>query len=82
MNAFPKPICTGCNRHPADIPGYADEAPTYFGEYPPLGGRGQPLADLYAREDGTYNSENGHFLCDQCYIAPGSPTAPGGWVAP
>lgn len=27
----------------------------------------------YARKDGTYNSTNGHFLCDVCYIKVGMP---------
>jgi hypothetical protein len=34
------------------------------------------------QEEGTYNPENGHFLCDTCYIAAGMPSAPGGWVCP
>lgn len=27
----------------------------------------------YARHDGTYNPDNGHFWCDACYIAAGMP---------
>jgi hypothetical protein len=33
-------------------------------------------------EEGTYNSENGHFLCDECYIKAGQPSSPTGWVCP
>jgi hypothetical protein len=27
----------------------------------------------YARRDGTYNRDNGHFWCDTCYIRAGMP---------
>lgn len=66
-----KPICTGCNKHPEELPCYTlllspDENP-----------------DEYVQmEEGTYNPENGHFLCDECYIKAGMPTAPNGWRAP
>lgn len=39
-------------------------------------------------EEGTYNPENGHFLCTSCYIREGMPTEPRnpetgrGWVCP
>lgn len=33
-------------------------------------------------EEGTYNSTNGHFLCDECYIAIGMPSSPTGWKCP
>lgn len=38
--------------------------------------------DDYAREDGTFNPSNGHFLCDQCYIEAGMPSSPTGWTCP
>lgn len=38
--------------------------------------------DFIMRNEGTYNSFNGHFLCDECYIEAGMPTAPNGWVCP
>jgi hypothetical protein len=34
------------------------------------------------QNEGTFNRENGHFLCDKCYIQAGSPTARGGWICP
>ena len=34
------------------------------------------------REEGTFNIENGHFLCTDCYIAAGMPSSPRGWTAP
>jgi hypothetical protein len=45
-------------------------------EYP------QRRADYVRLHEGTYNKDNGHFLCDSCYIMAGMPTAPGGWVCP
>lgn len=41
-------------------------------------------ADEYVyRHEGTLNTSNGHFACDECYIAIGQPTAPyPGWKAP
>lgn len=34
-------------------------------------------------EEGTLNSENGHFLCTSCYIKAGQPSAPfPGWKCP
>lgn len=33
-------------------------------------------------EEGTYNPENGHFLCDDCYINAGQPSSINGWRCP
>ena len=33
-------------------------------------------------EEGTYNKNNGHFLCTECYIKDRMPATPEGWVAP
>ena len=39
--------------------------------------------EQYVRqEEGTYNPENGHFLCDMCYIKAGMPSSPYGWRCP
>jgi prepilin-type N-terminal cleavage/methylation domain-containing protein len=40
--------------------------------------------DAVKEEEGTYNHENGHFLCTDCYIAAGMPSKPypQKWVAP
>lgn len=46
------------------------------------GGVEQMRADYIREEEGTYNSENGHFLCDNCYIKAGMPSSSGGWVCP
>jgi hypothetical protein len=66
------PLCTGCNKRPEDIPEYAEAA---FDD-------GISPDDYVKGEEGTYNAINGHFLCTDCYIKAGMPTAPGGWVAP
>jgi hypothetical protein len=38
--------------------------------------------DYVREEEGTYNPENGHFLCTPCYVEAGMPSGPHGWVAP
>lgn len=42
----------------------------------------QTRASYVIENEGTYNSANGHFLCDTCYVRAGMPTAPNGWVCP
>lgn len=39
-------------------------------------------ADYVREEEGTYNRETNRFACDECYIAIGMPSEPGGWRAP
>jgi hypothetical protein len=73
MTIQPVPICIGCGKCPDELKEYADAA------------REEDLSpDQYVRcEEGTYNPENGHFACTDCWIAMGCPTAPGrGWRAP
>jgi hypothetical protein len=66
------PLCVGCNKTPDQLPCYAPYA---------AGARMTP--DEYVRrEEGTYNPENGHFLCDDCYHDAGMPSSQRGWVAP
>lgn len=67
-----QPFDPRCGRHPSEIPVYVDYARDY-GLSP----------DAYVRQyEGTYNHENGHFLCDECYIAAGMPSSPTGWKCP
>lgn len=68
----PEPVCAGCGRHPGQIPEYGSA----------MTGSALAPGDYVRAEEGTYNDENGHFLCTQCYIEAGMPSAPGGWVAP
>lgn len=73
MIGQPEPRCFRCKRTPREIAEYR-EAAAVEGTTP----------EQYVRaEEGTYNTENGHFACTSCYIAIGMPTAPGrGWKAP
>lgn len=64
------PICVGCAKRPDDC-GYQ-----FFTE------EGQTATEYVIAEEGTYNRENGHFLCDSCYIKNGSPSSPRGWKCP
>lgn len=64
--------CSGCGKRPAEIAEYR-EAAMALGTTP---------NDYVRTEEGTYNSANEHFLCTECYIAAGMPSALGGWVTP
>lgn len=71
------PICTGCNKRPEELEDFADWEDEGY----------ESSDDMCRQEEGTYNPENGHFLCTPCYIKAGMPanhyTGPGsGWVAP
>lgn len=68
----PDPICQGCQRPPAEIDEYRDAAAEEL-----------ISADEYVRkEEGTYNPDNGHFLCTVCYLKAGMPASPQGWTCP
>lgn len=70
----PQMVCIGCRKSPADLDCYTLQA-----------AEEGISADAYAwREEGTLNRENGHLLCDDCYIAWGMPAGRNGqrWVAP
>jgi len=67
-----RPFDPYCKRYPDMIPEYVEAAA--YDEVTP---------DEYVRtEEGTYNRENGHFACTECYVNLGMPTAPWGWYAP
>lgn len=68
-----EPYDPGCGRFASEIPSYVDTAAEYKLTIP----------EYIKREEGTYNHETNHFLCDACYIAAGMPTASGrGWKCP
>lgn len=72
-----QPICTGCNKTPKELEDFEDWEDQGF----------ESADDMCRQEEGTYNHENGHFLCTPCYIDAGMPAnhyaGPGsGWVAP
>jgi hypothetical protein len=66
------PICVGCAKRPQELPEYTSAA------------REANVApnDYVTYNEGTFNRENGHFLCDTCYIKNGMPSSERGWVAP
>jgi hypothetical protein len=73
-------VCVGCLKEPHEIPAYTAMLVGEDGEalYP-------DEATFVWEEEGTLNTTNGHFLCDDCYIAwgqPSKPVAEGGWKAP
>jgi len=65
-------LCLGCNKSAEEIEEYVYAA------------RENELTpeEYLKQEEGTYNYENGHFLCTTCYIAAGMPSGPRGWIAP
>ena len=89
MSDEPRPFCIGCNK-------YADELPEYIGQVQAekcdSDATDEELAattvtneevNAYVRRgEGTYNRDNGHFLCTPCYIKAGMPSSPRGWRAP
>ena len=69
------PICVGCQKQPHEIREYFDaaaEEPEFY----------ENAADYVRKEEGTYNTKNGHFLCTDCYEKAGCPSTPKGWIAP
>lgn len=74
--------CAGCGKAPAEIEGYVQ---MLLGEPDEDGHQERlyPDADAFVwAEEGTLNRKTGLFLCDDCYIRAGMPSAPGGWVVP
>lgn len=69
-------ICPYCNKKPSEIEEYVEAAES----------EGTTPDEFVKTGEGTYNKDNGHFCCTDCYIAIGMPaTEPGaehGWVAP
>ena len=65
-------ICIGCGRTPNELDEYKELAEA----------EGMTPGDYVKEEEGTYNPENGHFLCTACYVKYGMPSSPTGWKAP
>lgn len=70
--------CIGCKKWAEDIEEYVHEAAhdVQEGETP------LTPSQWVAENEGTYNQDNGHFLCTPCYIEAGMPSSPWGWTAP
>lgn len=65
-------ICAYCNKRPDEIEEYLEAS-----------AEENLMPDEYVRrEEGTYNPDNGHFACTECYIRIGMPSSPRGWIAP
>lgn len=65
--------CVRCLKTPDEIPEYVIMAEAE--------GYASPTQAVQM-DEGTYNRENGHFACTECYIAMGQPSSPRGWKAP
>lgn len=57
---LPRPYCPSCHRYASEIEGLA--------EFAAEDGYRGPDAYIQA-EEGSYNTRNGHFLCDGCFFA-------------
>lgn len=68
----PEPLCIGCNKKASELEEYIEVAKD----------EDMTPEDYVREEEGTYNHNNGHFLCTLCYIRYGMPSNPWGWVAP
>ena len=89
------PFDPRCKKEPKDLPEYWSFAQEEY-EWDLM--EGEPTAvswknlgdearisqvNHYVRNnEGTYNPENGHFLCTECYVAIGMPSSPSGWKCP
>lgn len=67
-----------CGRRPEEIPAYRLFARQYEDDDP----TDDEIRQYVLDEEGTLNMENGHFLCDDCYIEAGMPSSPTGWKCP
>ena len=68
----PEPFDPHCQRFAHDM--------EYLDSF--IDNRVETREDYIRTEEGTYNPENGHFLCDDCYMAVGQPSSPRGWICP
>lgn len=64
-------FCAGCGKRPHELPEYLEPAKE----------ENITPAEYVRLEEGTFNPENGHFLCTPCYVAAGQPSSPNGWRA-
>lgn len=71
------PQCQGCKKAPNQINELIEMAKAETED------AGEPVhPNEMAEMDGTYNPENGHFLCMECYIEKGMPSSRYGWTCP
>lgn len=74
MSNLPTPWCMGCNTPAKLIEEYIEAAED----------ANMDVEEYIRDQEGTYNPENGHLLCTDCYIAAGMPSLPHPqrWIAP
>jgi len=84
-------MCTGCNKYADELHEYIEQvqAEKYNGDGDPTEEELNAIevtpeeVNAYVRRgEGTYNAENGHFLCTPSYIDAGMPSSKTGWKAP
>lgn len=81
-----KPFDPYCGRWAADMTDYDPflcDSPEEWAQFKELSQleKGNLREEFVRTHEGTYNSSNGHFACDDCYIHMGCPTTPSGWKA-
>jgi len=84
LDEIPEPYDPMCERYARDMTSYdgtwAEDEDSYNATTEEE--RQAKRIKAVIREEGTYNPNNGHFLCDSCYIKAGMPTGPHGWTCP
>lgn len=77
----PMMICQGCGKTPLELgEEYRDLLRDDEGYLPEP--TDEQVLEAAWNEEGTLNRENGHFLCNECYIKAGMPSSPTGWRCP
>jgi len=70
------PICVGCAKKPIETHRISAM------EYDEHDVTEEECRRFVIENEGTLNYNNGHYLCDPCYIKNGSPSSERGWVCP
>lgn len=74
----PKMVCQGCGKGPLELEEYRELCKSESIPNP----SDEVILKTAWEEEGTLNTENGHFLCSICYIKAGMPSSPTGWKCP
>ena len=64
--------CIKCGKAPHELDEYVEAAAD----------EGIDPESYVIQEEGTYNPDNGHFVCTPCYLDMGAPSSRKGWRAP
>lgn len=83
MSDLLRPFCIGCNQYADELPEYINATKAEIdGDPEDIIVSDDEVNDYVRHGEGTYNRENGHFLCTPCYVKAGMPSSPRGWRAP